>query len=165
MAHNQPTPRRTLASLTEAEIEQLAARPDTTIMTAEYDFFTPWPEDRVRACVNMLCRISRAANDADSARQEALGHPELRAFSERYKKMFERFSDPAVSRIEDNTKVLMMMIGLHERMRAGEVTATQAQAQVSDAALAALLRQAPGAPQPPREAAHLGPCIEELNEP
>lgn len=164
MADDQPMPRRTLASLSKAEIEQLAARRDTVIMQPEYDVFEPWPEDRVRACVNRLCRISRAAASAEDARREALKHEELKAFSERYVKMFERFSDPAMSRSEENVKVIMSMIMLHERMRAGEISETQAKAQVSDTALAAILRQTPGAPQPPREAAQMGPCIEEIDE-
>ena len=153
-------PRKSLASLSEEEVRELAARRDVCIMQPTYDTtFAPWPETRVRACVHALCRISRAHNDAEGARSEALKSEELREFSSRYQKIFERFSDPQVSRSEENVKVILQMILLHENMRAGKLTVAQAKSQASDVALAGILRQTPGAPTPPPQAA----SVEELD--
>lgn len=153
-------PRRELASLSESEIRELAGRRDTIIMQPEYDHFEPWPESRVRACVKMLCSIARRAKNTEEARAEALKKEELKQFSTRYVKMWERFSDPQTAQNESHVNTLFSIITLHEQMRAGQITETAAKAKASDIALAGLMNQVPNAPTAPAEAASR---IEELD--
>ena len=71
----QPRARRKLASLSEAEIRELAGRQDTIIMQPEYDTFEPWAESRVRACARELCNIAQRAPSTEASRREALTLP------------------------------------------------------------------------------------------
>jgi hypothetical protein len=145
-------PRKKLANMTADEVNKLASRRDTIVMQEEYAVrFEPWDETRVRSCVHALRAIAVRAPNAEAARAEAVKDGELRAFSERYTTMFARMSTPEVSRNDEHVRTVLALVDLHERMRAGELSEAQAKSQASDTALASLLRQAPGAPNPPRE--------------
>ena len=137
----------------------MASRRDTIIMQEDYAIrFEPWPTARVRACVHDLRNIAIRAASAADARTEALRHADLQAFSERYTVMFRRLTEPETSRNEEHVKTILALLQIHEQMRAGALTETEAKTQASDTALAGLLRQAPGAPKPPEPS-----VIEELD--
>lgn len=144
-------PRPKLANLSAKELRDLASRDDTIIMQHEYEtvYSDPWDESRVEHCVTLLRRIAVRAKNTDECRTEALKNDTLREFSNRYKKIFERFSNPDIARSENLTNTLLAMIQLHEKMRKGEIGEREAHAHASDLALKSVLREG-GAPEPPQ---------------
>ena len=104
-----------------------------------------------------IVTIAAGCDTAEAAREVCSKDEELRAFGELYQKFYEKFSTPEIARNREHVHVAMEMIRLHEQMQRGQLSETDAKSQVSDIALASLMRQTPEAPKPPES------VIEELD--
>lgn len=146
-------------AFSEDRLKELSKDPTKVIYQPTYDtIFEPWSSRRVETAVRRIVRIAMGSADAEAARAVCERDAELKAFSELYQKFYEKFTTPSIAQNPEHVHVAMEMIRLHEEMRRGRMSETAAKSQVSDIALASLMRQAPGAPKPPS-----GAVVEEMD--
>lgn len=145
-------------SFSEDRLEELSADPTKVVYQPTYDvIFEPWPSRRVETAVRRIVTIANGCTTAEEARAICERDKELKMFSQLYQKFFEKFSMPEIAQNREHVHVAMEMIRLHMEMTRGTLSETAAKSQVSDIALASLMRQAPGAPKAPES------LIEELD--
>lgn len=139
-------------------LKQLSQDPTKVVYQPTYDVvFEPWSTRRVETALRRVVAIAAGSATAEQARKVCSEDAELRAFAALYQKFYEKFSTPEVARNKEHVHVAMEMIRLHDEMQRGQLSEMAAKTQVSDIALASLMRQAPGAPKPPES------LIEELD--
>ena len=145
-------------ALSEDRIKELSKDPTKVVYQPTYDvLFEPWPSRRVETAVRRIVTISAGCRTPEEARATCSKDTELKAFGELYQKFYEKFTTPSIAQNREHVEVAMQMIRVHERMRQGQLSETDARSQVSDIALASLMRQTPEAPTPPES------VIEELD--
>lgn len=145
-------------AFSEDRLKELSKDPTKVVYQPTYDvIFEPWSSRRVETAVRRIVTIAAGCDTAEAAREICSKEAELKAFGELYQKFYEKFSTPEIARNREHVHVAMEMIRLHEEMRRGKLSETDAKSQVSDIALASLMRQTPEAPKPPES------VIEELD--
>ena len=145
-------------AFSEDRLKELSKDPTKVVYQPTYDVvFEPWPSRRVETAVRRIVTIAAGCRSAEEARSICSKDDELRAFAELYQKFYEKFTMPEIAKNREHVHVAMEMIRIHEQMRRGQLSETSAKTQVSDVALASLMRQTPNAPKPPKS------IIEELD--
>jgi|TARA_B110000046_G_scaffold177225_1_gene203747 hypothetical protein len=141
-----------MQAIHQDRINEIAEQPNTVVYEPTYDTtFDPWPAARVKACVYKVAGVARSSCSQEVAAATCLNDSEILEFSQKYQVMFKRLSEPAVSRNDENVGMFLNMIDMKEKVRLGVLSESDAKRQVSDAALATLLRQSPNAPPPPAD--------------
>lgn len=134
--------RRRLASLSPAELEDLASAKDSVVMKPVYDTeFEPWEESRLVAAIERLQKIALSAASKEATQREAAGDAELEQMRVTYKLLYERVSSPEIARNVNLMNCIWFMVRTFARMKANEIGETEAKALASDRALTELLKQ------------------------
>jgi hypothetical protein len=138
-----------LSGMTPSELqERVDSDPHAVIMQAVHDnVFEPWAPARVRRCVR---RVAAAARDGGKGTVDALleRDDELREFARLHPVIFSKVSAPEVAGSEPLMAVIEQMLKVRRRLSEGRVTEAQARAEVSDAALRAVVETGGTTPAP-----------------
>lgn len=133
-----------LANLTPENLARLAERDDTVVYQPTHDtIFEPWPAQKVRRVVELVVGVSRTCATEEEARAKlrALGG-DVSDFESKYQLMFQRLTQPEVSRNRGHVDIVLQMIALRDQVDQGGLSDQEAQRCVSEQALAGLLAQA-----------------------
>ena len=130
-----------VACFSEEHLAKLAAEPNTMVMQPTYDTqFEPWPAQRVNETMDVIVMLTNRNKNlkTDEIRDVCKRQPTLLEFSEKYKLIFQKLTDPAFVEDVENLSVLKKMVLLKASVDNKIVTAESAQSQVSDLALKSL---------------------------
>lgn len=135
--------KRRLASLSPEELREVASRRDTVVMQPTFDtVFEPWAEERLLDAIQKLQQISLNSSSKE-ATDSAATDPELQEMKKFYKILYERVCDPKIAGNVDHMNTIFFMVSMQTKLKKNEITETDAQALVSDKALAGLVKQIP----------------------
>lgn len=143
-------------ALGQARLEELAQRPNTTVLAPTHDVVRdPWPTARVRAVCE--CLVKETLADADAATSDPFRfrkglldtvHDAL-AFQRLHPKTFWLLTDHAVMQNAQSRAAITGMLYVQGQVESGAVTAgTEADALATRTVLAAL-NASPGRDTPP----------------
>lgn len=132
--------KRTVGCFTDAKLRELAEQPNTVVYQPTHDIvYTPWTASRVRDAVMQISSATREGKSPDDIRTDE----ELREFSEKYTKFFEKLTDAAFVADEEHVKTMLKLVMLKSMVEQGILDDTTAQAQSADVALKSLASRVP----------------------
>lgn len=137
-----------LSSMTPSDL-QMRVENDPHAVVMEYvhdNVFKPWEPSRVRSCVR---RIAQAAHQGKGVVDALLEQDaELREFSQKHPVIFAKVSTPEVAGSETLMGVIEHMLKVRGQVAKGNITESEARADVSDVALLAVAGMGGTTPTP-----------------
>tara|TARA_B110000046_G_scaffold183525_1_gene219790 strand:- start:188 stop:598 length:411 start_codon:yes stop_codon:yes gene_type:complete len=131
---------RTVGCFTDAKLREIAQQPNTVVYQPTHDIeYTPWPAHRVRNAVMKITSATRGGVTPMRIRED----DELREFSEKYTKFFEKLTDSAFVADDGHVATVLELVTLKSMVEQGTLDATNAQAQSADVALKSLATRVP----------------------
>lgn len=125
---------RQVACFNEAELESLAARPNTVVYRPTHDIlYDAWSAERVCKTVDRIIAAHRSGTF-----HAAVQDGEVADFASKYTVLFKKLSDPEFVRDSGHVATVKRLIALRAQVETGEIDETSAQAQSADIALKSL---------------------------
>ena len=110
-------------------LEELAERPNTTVLTVEHDFINePWPVSRLRPLLEALAkRVSEFPDDASefTVRKQCLDDPEVLAFQRMHPKLYYMVTDRKLIREDKFRSAVNSLLHVRAKVERGEVSEGQ----------------------------------------
>jgi hypothetical protein len=125
-----------------AQLEELAARPNTVVYEASHDVVAePWSAERAKAVMESVVKRVLAFDYAVSdfcVRKTCLDDPEALAFQRRHPKLYWLLTDRALMRQDKYRSALTALLAVRGRVEAGSVSTEEADAVATRTVLGAL---------------------------
>ena len=131
--------KKTVGCFTEEKLNELSAQPNTVVYKPTHDIvFTPWPASKVSVTVDDIIKVTKSLKNSSEIKRVCMENVQMKEFSVKYTKMFEKLCDIQFVNDPDNIEVLKRMILLRAAVDQNMTTEEAAQAQVSDISLKSL---------------------------
>ena len=128
--------------LHEDKLKELAQQPNTIVMKPTHDvIFEPWSPKELMSVLKGLQGfvIKNQEKPADEIRRLAIAtNDKLKEFSEKYRIMFKRVTEPEVATDPKKMAVIFAMIDIKQRIKEGKIDENTAKAELSTIAINAV---------------------------
>lgn len=128
-------------------LENLASRPNTTVMTVEHDVKNdPWPVSRLRPVMESIMRGVTQKEEEDitdfALRKRMLEDPETLAFQRQHPQLYWVLTDRAVMREQKSRDAITALLRLRTQVERGEIpNGHEADAAATNAVMTALMTE------------------------
>lgn len=132
-----------IKSFTPAEMARMAReRKDVIVMENTYDrTYAPLPSTDVGTRVRALIEITRSSKDADDARRRARDDPELKAFGDDYRVLFDKLTTPEFVADPVAVRAVERLVQTRAQVERGELSAREAEETAASVAVRAAIEE------------------------